>query len=318
MLNFEFLEESWTEWIHIYESAMAAVIYTESDPLVACMYARRALEIAVKWMYKNDPELSSSNYSKDSTLYGLITLEKFQSFVDPMILIKCQVITQFGNRAIHELDSIESVEAKNIVIRLYEVCLWLASTYPNSQYKSTKYTRGYISKLLSELKISRSVKPPSFDNKGIGSLTRNTIGQSMGKLNYSNKEKELLSLTIKKALEESFYKRQISIAKSHSSMGKRIIHNKYIEFLENFKQAVNSTVKEDIIEHFIQKNCAYFRQTTIEEFTKYKEDILLDFRQKLNECEAFFCKTLSTENFILTSQQELHESENADDRKASQ
>jgi type I restriction enzyme, R subunit len=158
MLNFEFLQEGWTEWIHIYKSAMSAIIYSESDPLVACMYARRALEIAVKWMYRNDSKLSSTSWSKDSTLHELITFERLHSFVEPMILVKCQAITRLGNRAIHELEPIEPVEVETIIIYLYEVCLWLFSYYPTSPYKGNKFSKEYIAKLLSELQISGSVK----------------------------------------------------------------------------------------------------------------------------------------------------------------
>lgn len=304
MLNFEFLQEGWTEWIHIYKSAMSAIIYTESDPLVASMYARRALEIAIKWIYKNDSELSSTSWFKDSTLHELISLEKFQSFVDPIILMKCQAITKLGNRAIHELEPIEPVEVETIIIYLYEVCLWLANTYPTSPYKGNKFSKEYIAALLSELQISRSVKPRSFKNQGIKDQTKNTISNLTDNLNYSDQEKELLSLSITKAVEEAFYRTQMSIVKYYASMGKRIINQKYVEVLENFKQAVNSSLQENIIENFIQKNRTNIRRITIKDFIKYKEDILLELRQKLNECEASFAKILAEENFIMKPQLE--------------
>lgn len=306
MLNFDFLQEGWTEWIYIYKSAMSAIIYTESDPLVACMYARRALEIAVKWMYRNDSILFSTSWIKDSTLHELITLERFQSFVEPMILVKCQAITKLGNRAIHELEPVEAIEVETIIIYLYEFCLWLAINYPASPYKDkNKFSKEYIAELLSELQISRSVKPQSFKNSKTEGQATNTISNLMNKLNYSNQEKKLLSLSIRKSVEESFYRTQMSIAKSYLSMGKDIINQKYIEVLENFRRAVSSTLKEDIIEDFIQKNRADIRQNTIKDFIKYKEDILLQFRRKLNECEASFAKTLAEENFILKPQLEL-------------
>jgi hypothetical protein len=114
-------------------------------------------------------------------------------------------------------------------------------------------------------------------------------------------------LSILKAVEEAFYRTQMSIIRYYASMGKRIINQKYVEILENFKQAVDSTLKEDIIEGFIQKNRANIKQTTIKDFIKYKENILLEFRRKLNECEASFAKTLAEENFILKPQLEPKE-----------
>jgi type I restriction enzyme, R subunit len=54
MSNFTFLQ---AEWPDLHESAVKAEVLAYSDARSACFYARRALELAVHWLYKYDPAL---------------------------------------------------------------------------------------------------------------------------------------------------------------------------------------------------------------------------------------------------------------------
>ena len=49
--NFNFLA---TEWPEVVESAAKAESLAYSDPRAACFYTRRALELAIAWLYKHD------------------------------------------------------------------------------------------------------------------------------------------------------------------------------------------------------------------------------------------------------------------------
>ena len=53
MSNFPFLKR---EWPAVFEAASKAAETVHPDPRTACFYARRALELTVKWAYKRDPE----------------------------------------------------------------------------------------------------------------------------------------------------------------------------------------------------------------------------------------------------------------------
>jgi len=46
-----------TEWPAIHESAAKAESLVLGDARTACFYARRTLELAVAWLYKNDAAL---------------------------------------------------------------------------------------------------------------------------------------------------------------------------------------------------------------------------------------------------------------------
>src|SRR5690606_41784122 len=51
---FAFLKAEWPE---VHEATVRAESLATSDPRGACFYARRAVELAVQWMYKHDGEL---------------------------------------------------------------------------------------------------------------------------------------------------------------------------------------------------------------------------------------------------------------------
>ena len=54
MSQFAFLQR---EWPAVCEAAGRAEAAVHADPRTACFYARRALELAVAWLYKYDPAL---------------------------------------------------------------------------------------------------------------------------------------------------------------------------------------------------------------------------------------------------------------------
>src|SRR5256886_12829453 len=54
MSHFSFLQR---EWPAVFEAAGKAEAAVHPDPRTACFYARRALELAVAWVYKHDAAL---------------------------------------------------------------------------------------------------------------------------------------------------------------------------------------------------------------------------------------------------------------------
>jgi hypothetical protein len=82
MSNFDFLH---TElFTGIKQDAKKAEGYVLSDPLVAGIYLRRALESAVKWMYQNDEELPylgdlNKAYNRYLTIDELLNREDCRS-----------------------------------------------------------------------------------------------------------------------------------------------------------------------------------------------------------------------------------------------
>ena len=58
MAHFEFLQ---LEWPALHEAAARAESLVYPDPRTACFHARRALELGVAWLYKQDALFSSQH-----------------------------------------------------------------------------------------------------------------------------------------------------------------------------------------------------------------------------------------------------------------
>jgi type I restriction enzyme R subunit len=120
---FAFLQ---SEWPDVYESAIKAAGWAYPDPRTSCFYSRRALEIAVAWMYKHD---SSLRLPYQDNLSALIHEPSFKTAVGEAVLSKARVIQQLGNQAVHSHRAIQQRDALTAVRELFHVGYWLARTY---------------------------------------------------------------------------------------------------------------------------------------------------------------------------------------------
>src|ERR1017187_1174697 len=79
MSNFDFLKPEWPE---LFDSATKAEASVYPDPRGACFYARRTLELAVQWLYKNDKSLK---LPYQDNLNALIFEPTFQGALGPTV-----------------------------------------------------------------------------------------------------------------------------------------------------------------------------------------------------------------------------------------
>jgi type I restriction enzyme R subunit len=121
--NFAFLRGGWPD---VYQAALAAEQAFAADPRAACFYARRALELAVHWMYDADKSLRRP-YRSD--LSGLLFEPTFQNGVDSKIRTKMDLVRKEGNAAIHRNKLVTTEEAVAVVRELFHALFWLARTY---------------------------------------------------------------------------------------------------------------------------------------------------------------------------------------------
>jgi len=73
--QFSFLGDEWAE---VFEPAEKAESASHSDPRTSCFYARRALKLAVHWLYKSDGTLKLPHSESLSAL-----------IFEPKFLTKC-------------------------------------------------------------------------------------------------------------------------------------------------------------------------------------------------------------------------------------
>jgi type I restriction enzyme, R subunit len=121
--NFAFLHPSWPE---IALEAAQAERNAATDPRSACFYARRALELALHWLYEADGSLSPPDRPR---LAAMLFEPSFQAAVDEVVRTKMDFIRRQGNAAVHERRSIKSEAALAVVRELFHVMFWVARTY---------------------------------------------------------------------------------------------------------------------------------------------------------------------------------------------
>ena len=95
MSQFAFLQR---EWPAVFDAAARAEAAVHADPRTACFYARRALELAVRWAYKHDAALK---LPYQDNLSALIHEPSFKQAAGEAVFSKARVINTLGNRAVH-------------------------------------------------------------------------------------------------------------------------------------------------------------------------------------------------------------------------
>ncbi len=123
MSNFAFLLP---EWAALHDSAAKAESFVYADPRAACFYARRALELAVAWLYKHDDAL---HLPYQDHLSALIFEPTFRDTVGTAVFNKARVIKDLGNLAVHSHRPIRQFDALTATKEIFHVCYWLAHTY---------------------------------------------------------------------------------------------------------------------------------------------------------------------------------------------
>ncbi|HXM94213.1 MAG TPA: DEAD/DEAH box helicase family protein [Candidatus Dormibacteraeota bacterium] len=123
MTNFAFLRPEWPE---LFESATKAEALVYPDARGACFYSRRALELAVAWLYTHDGTLK---LPYQDNLSALIYEPTFKNIVGAAIHAKARVIKDLGNLAVHTTKPVRPFDALASLRELFHVCFWLARNY---------------------------------------------------------------------------------------------------------------------------------------------------------------------------------------------
>jgi type I restriction enzyme, R subunit len=123
MSNFAFLQSEWPQLFAEDQKAEALVV---PDPRTACFYARRALELAVTWLYKSG---SALKLPYQDNLSALIHEPSFKATVGQKIFIKAKLIKDLGNLAAHSHKPLQQLDSMTAVRELFHICFWLARTY---------------------------------------------------------------------------------------------------------------------------------------------------------------------------------------------
>ena len=126
MSHFDFLKP---EFPKVYEAAVKAEEMALSDSRTALIYARRTVELAVRWMFRHDESL---RLPYQDTVSALIHEPSFIQLAGPTIQTKSKLIIRLGNRAVHSTRKIKKYDVLSTLRELTHITHWLAQTYSTS------------------------------------------------------------------------------------------------------------------------------------------------------------------------------------------
>jgi len=120
--NFDFLQ---AEWPQLHAEAKKAERDALFDPRTTCFYARRTVELVVKWLYR----VEEIQVPYKSDLAARLHDPVFKTVVPPQVLPKMNLIREYGNKAVHEAKPVSQDVGRRVLAELFHILSWLARTY---------------------------------------------------------------------------------------------------------------------------------------------------------------------------------------------
>ena len=111
------------------EEAEASIAVSNAT---CALQARRALEVAVKWMYRYDDGLI---VPYQDNLSSLIHDYKFKAMIDSRLFPRIKFVISLGNKAAHTAKAMRRDETVEALRNLYDFTRWLAFTYAQAEHR---------------------------------------------------------------------------------------------------------------------------------------------------------------------------------------
>ncbi len=123
--NFDYLLEK-REYSDFAKAAVEAENSISISPATCAILSRRALELAVRFVYSYDSDLTVPYQDNISTL---IHEDSFRSIIEPRLFPMLKYTIHLGNVAVHTNNNIRRDEAVIALRDLYEFCDWIDYSY---------------------------------------------------------------------------------------------------------------------------------------------------------------------------------------------
>lgn len=133
MANFSFLTVR-KEYVLFAPACLEAEKVFKTSPVLCAIGCRKALELAVKWVYTADKSLTPPY--KDN-LSSLIYEDCFHQAVDEATWKKLNYVVKLGNLAVHTNKTIDVGEAYQALTTLFEFVQWLDYSYGREYRRRT-------------------------------------------------------------------------------------------------------------------------------------------------------------------------------------
>ena len=164
--NFSFLVE---HWAFLLQDAQTAEKYALGDPRAAAIYARRTLEISMKWLYKKDSALRTPY---EASLAAMIHEPTFKDNIKQGLFNDIRFIWKLGNVAAHDDQNISTEEGVKAVMALHQFLGWLARVYTRGSAAPDAFDQSFLPKSDAQAKAYELVDAISWD----GMYCRRDIG----------------------------------------------------------------------------------------------------------------------------------------------
>lgn len=142
--NFEFLKDK-AEYKLFSQACIEAERVLATSPAMAAIGCRKALELAVKWVYSADNTMKMPY--KDN-LQALIHEPTFRSAVATQTWEKLRYIIKLGNLAVHTEKSVSRDEAVLALSALFEFVQWIDYCYGTDYKERSLMKEMYLMKKL--------------------------------------------------------------------------------------------------------------------------------------------------------------------------
>jgi len=138
--NFLFLSQHWG---FLLQDAQQVESYALCDPRAAAIYARRTLEISLKWLFTNDTALKAP-YEK--SLAAMIHEPTFAKNIKRGLFHDIKFIHRLGNIAVHGDENISEQEGLKATVALHQFLGWLARVYTRGGAKPEQFQITWLPK----------------------------------------------------------------------------------------------------------------------------------------------------------------------------
>ncbi len=116
MSNFVFLA---AEFPAVHEAAVEAERQAGVSPTAAAFFAGKAVELAVKWAFRSDPNLK---LPYQDNIAALLHEPSFRRAAGEAVFAKARYINSLRNRAVHEEKKVTPGDATGAVKELFHIC----------------------------------------------------------------------------------------------------------------------------------------------------------------------------------------------------
>ena len=137
--NFDYLLEK-SEYASFAEQAVEAEKSIAISPATCAILSRRALELAVRFVFSYDAELSLPYQDNVSSLIHEPT---FRSIIEPRLFPMLKYTIHLGNVAVHTNNNIKRDEAIIALRDLFEFCDWIDYSY-SKEYSEKVYDESVL------------------------------------------------------------------------------------------------------------------------------------------------------------------------------